>query len=379
MPKPAAVPGAGLSRLLLGIMTFTTAAAVANLWYNQPLLGLMSAGLRAPLPALGLVPTLTQLGYAAGLLLFVPLGDRLPRRPLVAALLLATSLALAALGGAPTLGWAEAASAAVGAFTVAPQLIVPLAADLAPDARRGQVVGTVMGGLLLGVLAARTVSGFVGHAWGWRAMYGLAAAVSLLLAGLVALTFPHEPPRHREGGYLPMLASLWPLTREEPELVAAALAGAGLFASFSAFWTALTFLLEGAPYHYNPGTIGLFGLLGIGGASIAPLAGRWADRGDPRRTVGRSLTLAALAWLDLALGGHRLAWLILGTVVLDLATQSGHISNQSRIYALRPDARSRLNTVYMVAYFLGGSLGSGAASAAWATAGWTGVSITGVG
>lgn len=360
-------------------MAFISAATVANLWYNQPLLGAMAETFgRAP-AVLGRVAMLTQAGYAVGLFFFVPLGDLIERRRLIVLLTVAVGLALILQSSAPSLIWLEIAAALVGLTTPIPQIILPMVADLSDPSVRGRAVGVVMGGLLIGILAARTIAGFVANWLGWRMVFRGAALLMLIVTLLVRRFFPISHPHATKLPYRQILGSLWPLFRTQPELASAAMTGAALFATFSGFWTALTFLLRQAPFHYSPEVIGLFGLVGIGGASVAPLAGRLADSGDPRRTVTMALIGSAIsmAWLLLA---PRTVWaIIIGIVLLDVATQSGQISNQSRIYSLSHTARSRLNTVYMVSYFVGGAMGSGVASIAWGSLGWPGVTASGMG
>ena len=366
-----------LPQSLLILMAFAAAATVANLWYNQPLLGAMADTFHRAPQVLGRVSTLTQAGYALGLLLFVPLGDLIERRRLLLLLTVAVTAALLLESAAPSLYWLEISAALIGLTTPIPQIILPLVADLARPSERGRAVGLVMGGLLIGILAARAVAGFIAAWLGWRMVFRVAAVLMLLIGLLIRRFFPVSYPRPANLGYRQTLASLWPLFRQQPELASASLTGAALFAAFSGFWTALTFLLRAAPFHYPPAVIGLFGIIGIGGASAAPLAGRLADTGDPRRTVTLALggAMLAMAWLLLA---PRTVWVvIIGIVLLDISTQSGQISNQSRIYGLSQTARSRLNTVYMVSYFVGGALGSGTASVAWGWLRWPGVALTG--
>lgn len=359
-------------------MAVVAAVTVANLYYNQPLLGQMAQTFHRPAAVLGLVTTLTQGGYAVGLLLFVPLADLVERRRLILILLAAAIAAVLAESVAADVLWLELAAAGIGMATVVPQVVLPVAADLAPEGRRGRIVGFVMSGLLIGILAARTVAGAIASWLGWRAVFRVAAALMVVMALLVAAAFPRSRPHATALGYRQTLASLWPLFRSEPELASAAITGAALFGAFSGFWTALTFLLKGPPFHFAPIVIGLFGLAGVAGASVAPVAGRFADRRDARLTVTLALAGSALSliWMGCA---PRTVWAIVaGIVVLDLATQAGQISNQSRIYALRAHSRGRLNTVYMVTYFIGGALGSGAASLAWSLAGWRGVTAAGL-
>lgn len=350
-------------------MALATGVAVANLYYAQPLLGAMARSLGRPAAALGLVATLAQVGYALGLLFLTPLGDVVPRRRLIVALLVAVTAPLLGTALAPGLTTLAIASLGVGLLTVTPQVIVPLAAALAPEAARGRIVGTVMSGLLIGVLLTRTVSGVVAGLLGWRAVYVLAAAASLGLALLLVRTLPEEDVGDRVG-YGTLLRSVARLARTQPALRQAALSGAALFGAFSVFWTTVTFHLAGPPWHLGPARIGLLGLAGLAGAAAAPVAGRLADRRGPRLLVGCALLVALVAFGVLGVLPGRLWGVAAGAAILDLGVQSGQISNQTRIYALLPEARSRVNTVYMVGYFIGGALGSGLGSLAWHLWGW---------
>ncbi len=357
-------------------MAAATGASVANLYYNQPLLTLMAKSFHVSPGSVGMVTMLTQIGYATGLLLFVPLADLMERKKLVIGLFLSTAVALEFVAASTDFLVFLCANFILGAFTSVPQVIVPLAADLAPDAQRGRVVGVVMSGLLIGVLAARAISGLTGDLLGWRNVFRLAGILMILFALMIFAWFSQSKPRDSSHNYPQLIRSLIPIIRSEPELVKASLTGGALFATFSAFWTTLTFRLSAAPYHYTASVIGFFGLLGIAGASIAPIVGRLADKRDPRITLSAAIVLVTLSWLWMwPLSGHLWA-MIIGIILLDLGVQAGQISNQSRIYALRPDARARINTVYMVTYFIGGSIGSGIASEAWAQFRWTGVSLS---
>lgn len=370
-PAPAAAAPA-LGRRLVWLMAAASGLIVANLYYIQPLLAAVARGFGVPEGQAGAVATLGQLGYALGLLLIVPLGDRLDRRRLIVVTLLAVAAALGLMALAPGLGWLALASFAVGATTVAAQIIVPLAASLAAPHERGRAVGTVMSGLLLGILLARTLSGFVGGRFGWRAMYALAAALMLGLALLLRAALPEDPPRGRLD-YPALLGSLWELLRTQPVLREASLLGGLAFGAFSAFWVALAFRLAGPPFHYGSEVAGLFGLVGVAGALAASWAGALADRVDARRTSGAALLAALAAYAAFWLLGGSIWGLVLGVILLDLGVQAAHISNQTRVYSLIPEARSRLNTVYIVAYFIGGALGSALGTLAWTRLGWGGV------
>jgi predicted MFS family arabinose efflux permease len=367
-----------IERTTLAAMAVGCGLAVANLYYAQPLLADMGRYFGVPERRMGLVAMLSQAGYAAGLLLFVPLGDRLERRSFILAMLGAVTVALVAVAAAPSFTWLAAASLAVGVTTVTPQLLVPFAAHLAGPGERGRVVGTVMSGLLVGILAARTVSGLVGESLGWRAMYAVAAALMVALALALRWLLPRSQPEPSGLSYLGLLRSIGGLLRDEPVLRQSCLFGATGFGAFSAFWTALAFHLAGPPFRYPSSIIGLFGLAGIVGALAASAAGRLADRQSPRRAVGAGLAGILLAYGVLAGAGGTLGGLVAGVVLLDLGAQAAHISNQSRIYAVRPEARSRMNTAYMVASFVGGAIGSYGGAWGWSLAGWGGVCLVGL-
>jgi predicted MFS family arabinose efflux permease len=352
--------------------------SVANNYYCQPLLPEMAERCHVPEAWAGYIPAATQAGYALGLLLFVPLGDVLERRRLTELVLTASVATLLAVAVAPTFPWLMAMSFVLGLVGIAPQLLVPFAAHLAPAAERGRVVGTVMSGLLIGVLLARTVSGSVGQYLGWQAMYGIAAGLTLLLLLALRATLPRsEPSTQLE--YLRLMASLKGLIREEPVLRQSCVFGAGTFGAFSAFWSTLAFHLAQPPFGYGSTVVGLFGLVGVVGALAASVAGRLGDRYNPLVTIGWGIGIMLVSFGVFWLFGHRLWGLLVGVILMDLGTQASHISNQTRIYALRPEARNRLNTVYMVAYFVGGGTGSSLGAYGWARWGWDGVCAAGLG
>jgi len=365
-----------VSRGLVWLMAAAAGLSAANLYYHQPLLGDIGRTFQASDRALGLIPTVTQVGYALGLLLIVPLGDSLERRRIIVIMSALVSLALVGVAVAPDLPWMVAASGLVGVTTVVPQLLVPFAANLAPAASRGRVVGTVMSGLLIGILLSRTASGFLGVRFGWRAMFWIAAALMLVLTGVLRLTLPKQPVSATLP-YPALLRSLGGLVREEPVLRLHSLLGALTFGGFSAFWSTLALHLQAMPQHYGPQVAGLFGVVGVAGAVAAPLAGRYADvRGD-RRINALAIGILLLSFGVLGVVGQWLWGLALGVILLDLGAQANHISNQTRVYALRPEARNRLNTVYMVTYFAGGASGAWLGSLAWSRWGWSGVCAVG--
>ena len=375
---PAAQPLTQLSKSLVTLIAVATGAVVANLYYAQPVLHLVAHDFHSGSGLASLIITATQVGYAAGLLLIVPLGDLHSRRVLVTRIFGVAAVALVGCALAPDIWFFGLASVAVGAASVAGQVMIPFAADLAPEERRGRVVARIMTGLLLGILLARTVSGSVAQLAGWRAIYWFSAALMVVFALILWRALPAEGPRpHRS--YWNLVGTSLRLLVDEPVLRRRAWHGACGFACFSVLWTTIAFLLSGAPYNYSSVVIGLFGLVGAGGILAANMAGKLADSD---RSTGATLVAGVLligAFGLLWLGRSSLAALIAGIVVLDIGTQGMQITNQAIIYALRPDARSRINSAYMVCYFIGGAVGSVTAGVVYGAHGWSGVCLLGAG
>jgi predicted MFS family arabinose efflux permease len=365
-------PEAALPAATIGFMAVSVGVIVANIYYAQPLLADIARAFHLSVTAAGGVAMLSQAGTALGMLLFVPLGDTHEKRSLITFLLVGSTVSLVLFATAANVLWIGLASLLVGATGAAVHVFVPFAAHLASPRQRGRVVGSVLSGLLFGVLLARTFSGLLGARFGWREVYWLAAAMILILTVLVQFFLPRSEPTVQLS-YAGLLRSIAGLVREHPALRESALLGALFFCAFSAFWTTLVFLLETPPYHYGSQAAGLFGLIGAAGAAGAPLVGRFTDRYGARRTIGLALGTVFAAYLLLGLAGRSLAGLVAGVILLDLGVQSGHVANQTRIYGLDPEARSRLNTFYMVSYFLGGAAGSLLGAYSWRLAGWPGV------
>jgi predicted MFS family arabinose efflux permease len=359
------------------LLALSVGVIVANIYYAQPLLAAMAQTFSVSVGMIGLVAMLTQVGTAIGMLVFVPLGDSRDRRALLTALLCGACVALLGVATARNLIWVSIASFAVGACGAAVHVIVPFAAQLAPEESRGQVLGTVFSGLLIGILLARTFSGVVASFFGWRSVYIIGAFAMLGLMLLLRARLPKVAPQSNLR-WPQLMRSLLDLVRAHPALRESAFLGAALLCVFSAFWTTLVFLLQTPPYHYGSSVAGLFGLVGAAGALCAPLVGRFADRRGPQFTILLALATTLASFLLLGTLGKMMAGLIAGVILLDVGVQSGHVANQTRIYSLDAGARSRLNTVYMFCYFSGGSIGSWLGAMCWQREGWTAVCAFGI-
>lgn len=372
--ETTSIPQEAPGQVALLAMAVAGGIAVANIYYNQPMLGIIEAEFRHQ-PITGMVPTATQLGYALGLFLLLPLGDLVNRRIMIVGQFVALAVALALAALAPSAWMLVAASVIVGACSTVAQQIVPFAASLAPPEKRGSTIGTVMAGVLSGILFSRTLSGFVGENAGWREMFWIGVPLALVAAGLMLAVLPHHRPTSTLR-YHQAIQSLGQLWRRHPALRAATMIQALLFASFTAFWTILALYLAGPKFELGADVAGLFGIVGAVGIFAAPLAGRVADKRGPHFVVWLGAGLTIAAWLIFGIWTSILS-LVIGVVVLDFGIQSALISNQHIIYALDAHARSRLNTVFMTGMFLGGAAGSAMATFAWGQGGWPLVSVLG--
>jgi predicted MFS family arabinose efflux permease len=359
------------------LMAVCTGLIVANIYYCQPLIVLISKEFKVPESRAGAITFLTQGGYALGLLFFVPLGDKLERKGQILWMTALTVAALIVAAVSPNLLSLEIASLLIGATSVIPQLILPMAAQLASPGRTGKVIGTIMSGLLIGILLSRTLSGFIGAWLGWRGMFWVAAGLSFSLLLLMRKAFPVSRPSF-SGSYASLMASLGALIRDQPLLREAAAINALAFSTFGMFWTTMVLHLSGTPFHFKSNLIGLFGLAAAAGAMVAPLVGGSADKRNPRIAIGYGIAILFVSYIIFYTHAYSVAWLVAGIVLLDLAMQCIHISNQSRVYALLPGARNRLNTVYMTISFIGTSLGSAIGLYVWDKAGWKGVCVAGM-
>ena len=365
-------------RWALPFLGVACAVGVASIYFNQPLLLEMGKSLgSSSARAIGLVAVATQLGYGTGILFFVPLGDVAERRALMMRMYAGVAVALLLAAFAQGLVWMIVASVLIGLMASVTHVALPMAPDLVPHERRGRAIGTVMTGLLLGILLARSFAGWLSRLGGWRTVFVTAAILNAAFVPIMWRAMPRMEPRQALS-YKEAMRSLWGLFRDEPLLREASVIGALSFASFSCFWTTLTFLLQ--HYHMGPGTAGTFGVVGVAGALVAPLAGRMADHRGTRFVVtaaGAVLTVSYVwLWLSERLTmstAWHMAALVVGVVILDAGAQMMQIANQTRIFGLGAEARSRLNTVYMTSYFIGGAAGSALAAMAWERWQWDGV------
>lgn len=367
-----------VTKPLLFLLAVACAATVANLYYIQPLLSQVATSFGVSNSRAGIASTVTQAGYALGLFFFVPLGDRMERRGLIAVTALLSGVFLLAAGSAPTLPLLLASNFCIGLVTVTPQLIVPLVAHMSDPKDRGANIGFVMSGLLIGILLSRSFSGLVGDALGWRAVYRIMAGAVVALSVLLRLLLPRSPAM-TDLPYRKLLSSLGTLVKTQPVLREASVNGALMFGAFSAFWTCLVFQLGTPAFGMGSREAGLFGLVGVCGALIAPVVGRLADRRGARFSVGIGVLLSSAAYAVFSLGGKTIFGLIAGVILLDLGNQSGQVSNQARVQALSDEMRSRNNTVFMVSYFVGGAAGSFLATTLWGSLGWAAVCLVGSG
>ena len=360
-----------LTKPLLWVMTIATGLIVANLYYNQPLLVVMAKTFNVSDAKARQVAAVSQLGYAAGMLLIAPMADMVRRKKLILICLAICVLALIGSAMSPGINILIFASFLTGVFTLIPQLLVPMTAHLAKPEERGRKIGFVMSGLLIGILLSRTLSGFVGANLGWRAMFYIAAAMMVVIWFLLFFMLPEVEPEY-SGNYRSLMASMGTLIKEQPALRIASVRGALCFACFSAFWTTLTILMK-ENFDKGSDVVGLFGLVGAFGALAAGAMGRLSDKMDAYKLSTFTLLSIVISFVLFWFSGHSLIGIIIGVIIMDMGVQATHISNQTLVYALKPEARNRLNTIYMVTYFIGGSLGTFLAAQAWKYYQWGGV------
>ncbi|MBF4470033.1 MFS transporter [Flavobacterium sp. HJJ] len=363
-----------LSKTNVLFMAACTGLIVANLYYCQPLIVLIASEFKIPDANAGTITYLTQAGYAIGLFFMVPLGDKIERKKQILITTFASVIALIIAATAQSFFVLQAASLLIGITSIVPQLILPLAASLTVPEQRGKVVGTIMSGLLLGILLSRTLSGFIGELFGWRSMFWIAAGICLLIFFAIQNRFPVNKPQFK-GSYGQLIQSLFTLIKTQPVLREATLINIFCFGQFGAFWTTMVLLLSDKPFYFNSATIGLFGIVGASGALAAPLVGRFGDKGNSRIAIGYGCLLLLISFIVYYFSAESVIGIIIGIVLMDFGIQSVHISNQTRVYSLLPEARNRLNTVFMSFSFLGTAAGSAYGLLLWKLGGWHAVTI----
>jgi predicted MFS family arabinose efflux permease len=359
------------------LFSVTCALAVANVYFAQPLLDSIAQSLAVESGLIGAVVTVTQLGYALGLLLIVPLGDRVNRKRLVLSQVVLSAIALAAVGASQTWLALLGAMIIVGLMAVVVQVLVAYAAVLARPSQRGRAVGTVTSGIVLGILLARFTSGLVADLAGWRAVYLASSGLMLTLAAVLWKHVPDIRSPHSPGTYLSLIRSLFTLLISDPVLRVRGLLALLIFAAFSVLWTAMVLPLSAPPLSLSHTAIGLFGLAGVAGALAARRAGRWADQGLGQRVTGLALGVLMLSWLPISFAQTSLLAFVCGVILLDFAVQAVHVTSQSLIFAARPYAQSRMVGAYMCFYSIGSALGAVAATQTYARWGWSAVSLLG--
>ncbi|SEP85757.1 Predicted arabinose efflux permease, MFS family [Pseudomonas sp. NFACC02] len=374
MPHPT--PASTMTKSLAMLFAFCCGAIVANIYYAQPIIGLIAPDIGLSSTLASFIVSLTQIGYAIGLFFLVPLGDLLENRRLMITTTGVAILSLLSAAFAQTPNLFLLASLLVGFSSVAVQILIPLAAHLAPEETRGRVVGSIMGGLLLGILLARPASSLIADHFGWRAVFGTAAAVMLVISVVLATTIPKHQPTHN-ATYRQLITSLWTLLRKQPVLRQRAFYQACMFATFSLFWTAVP--LELARNHgLSQSQIALFALIGAIGAVAAPIAGRLADAGHTRVASLCAMLFAALSFLPSLISPlYAVIGMAVTGIVLDFCVQMNMVLGQRSVYALDAKSRSRLNALYMTSIFIGGAIGSVVASALYDHGGWTWIVIAG--
>lgn len=365
-----------LSKSILWLMAIGAGLVVANNYYNQPLLGVIAKELGESESATSKVAMFTQMGYAAGLLLIIPLGDMFRRKKIILIDFFFIILSLVVFALSKSLIVMLAASFCIGLTSVVPQIFVPIAAQLSRPEEKGRNVGIVMSGLLIGILGSRVFSGVVGEYLGWRNVFFIAAGLMIILAVLIAWMLPNMQPTFK-GTYGQLMRSVIRYARSIPSLQLASLRGALGFASFSAFWTTLTFRLQEAPYFQGSDVAGSLGLFGIAGALAATLVGQASGKVNKNKLIAIATFLMIVSWGVFGMGDSTYIGIIVGIILLDMGLQAMHVTNQTIVLSSHPEAANRLNTVYMVSYFIGGSIGTFVGGKAWGAYGWNGVVFTG--
>ena len=366
----------GLSAWLVFLMAFAIGITVASNYYAQPLLHSITDDLHIAVKHAGFIIMAAQFSYAIGLLFITPLGDKMERKRLILILMILSTCGLLISATSKSLWMLMLGTAMTGLFSTVAQVLIPFAATLSSPEHRGKIVGTLMSGMLLGILLGRAFAGLVSSMTDWHYVYWIAASIMTIVTLLLYLSLPSYKNTININ-YFQLLFSIGSLYQQEPVLRIRSLLAIISFALFSLLWTPLAFVLSNTPYHYSDFIIGLFGLAGAAGALGSPIVGRLSDKGKGFLATTIGLILLLASWLPLSLAEYSLLALILGVILLDFAVQVTHVSNMNAIYQIRPEARSRMNTGYMVSYFIGGMLGSIASTYLYSNYGWLAIIITG--
>lgn len=366
MEKDHTLPALNQSQVI--IMSIAAGVAVANIYYNQPILKNIAASFHAADSKVGIISMLAQVGYGLGLFCLAPLGDKLSRKKLILLLMLLLTISLVAMVLAPSFSMVAGLSLLLGILSVSPQVIIPLAAQI-NKATRGKTVGTILSGLLIGILSARVLSGWIADHYGWKMVFGLSAVLCAVILILLYFVLPDVKGEFK-GNYFSLLQSTLKQIVRFAELREAAIMGGLLFGVFCSFWTTLTFHLSGEPFHYSAEKIGMFGLVAIAGALMAPIVGSLTDKGKTRLALLISTLLTLLSVILIKIFPTSIPIFILAIILLDIGVQGAQVANASRIYALDQNSGSRINTVYMTSYFLGGAVGTAAGLLCWKWGGW---------
>lgn len=356
------------SPAIIPLMAVSAGVIVANIYYNQPILKEIALSLQVTESQIGKIAMLSQLGYGLGMFFLLPLGDKLNRKNLILTLCVLLTITLVLVACTHSLSILYVLSFFVGLFSVPAQIILPMAATLGKD-NRGKNVGIVFSGILVGILGARVISGLITEAFGWRYVFGISAGMVLIVTVLLKLYLPEVPPKFK-GNYFHLLKSTLALVKEYRILRQAALLGSFTFGVFCSFWTTLTFHLSSPPLSYHTGTIGLFGLIAIGGALVAPYFGKLADKGNVQRSLLITVSMIIGSILLIKLFPYSIPVLVISIFFLDIGVQATQITNFTRIYSLHEEAHSRLNTIYMTTYFIGAAIGTYFGLLSWKLGQW---------
>lgn len=366
-----------LTNTTLWFMTIGAGLVVSNNYYCQPLLGMISRELNVSESAVSRISMLTQIGYAIGLLLVVPLGDMFKRKKIILGSFCLNIMMLLLFGFGQNLNMLLISSFLIGLTSVVPQMFVPIAAQVSNPKDKDRNIAIVMSGLLIGIIGSRIISGWIGKILGWREMYYIAAGVIFGLGIFLFFLLPDIKPTFK-GTYKKLMSSIFNYARTIPSLQLACLRGGFALGSFSAFWTILTFHLEQAPFFAGSDMAGSLSIFGVAGALSASLVGKLSGKLNKIHLITFAISLMVVAWIIFGVAGYTYAGLIIGIVLIDMGLQSTHVSNQTIVFSTHPEASNRLNAVYMTSYFIGGSLGTYFGGLAWGKYGWYGVVVAGL-